>query len=313
MRRRGCLVLAAGGAVAAAVAVAWVAGASPRYGALALAEERAVASPDPRYGLAEVLLRGQGGGAVRCLLRRPAGPARGARLAALLVGGIGTGRRAVTFVDGGVDALLLSCDYPWRDPSGLPLPGIVWRAPALRRSILATPDALALAATYLLGQPDADPRRLAAVGASLGVPFVCAWAASDRRVAAVALAYGGGDLRALFDAALHGRVRAGPLRGALAGTAARLLAPLEPLPAVSRIAPRPVLLLGSLHDQRIPRAAVEALAGAAREPKTVVWLGGPHMLPRDSVLMREIGDSTLAWLARTLPPLSPPAPTGHLR
>ena len=43
--------------------------------------------------------------------------------------------------------------------------------PAIRGAIFDTPPALMLAADYLLGQPDADPRRLEVVGVSLGAPF----------------------------------------------------------------------------------------------------------------------------------------------
>jgi hypothetical protein len=317
MRRLGCVVAACVGAgVAAALAVWLVSGRRPVYGALASAEERPEPSPDRRYELSAIRLQGAGGGTVDCLLRRPAGGAGGPTLSVILVGGIGTGRRAATLVDGRHLALVLSCDYPWEDPSDLPLSGIVRRLPVIRSGILATPDALALAASYLLRQPDADPHRLAAIGASLGVPFAAAWAASDPRVAAVALAYGGGDLGVLFDAGLRGRFRPAWLRRVLAGTAARLLAPLEPTRTVGRIAPRPVLLVGSAWDERIPRRSVDALIAAAREPKSVVWFASRHILPRDTALMREIGDSTVAWLALTLPPPSPlssPASRGHLR
>ena len=301
MRRTGRVVIGSAAALAAAALAAWLIGRTPRYGALVAAAERELPSPDPRYRLRSVLIRGEGGGTVACLLRRPAGGNGERLLSVLLLGGIGTGRRAATVVEGRHRALILSCDYPWSDPSDLPLPRLAWRVPDLRRAILATPAALALAATYLLRQPDADPSRLAAIGASLGVPFVAAWAAGDARVGAVALAYGGGELRVLFEAALRTRIRAGWLRRALAGGAGLLLAPLEPTRTVGRIAPRPVLLVGSLEDERIPRASVLGLAAAAREPKTILWLEGRHMLPSESALVREIGDSTVAWLTRALP------------
>ncbi len=313
MKRRGCLVLVGAAVGLGAALAAWAqAGRPARYGRLASATERAEPSPDLRYRLTAVRIGAWEGGTVDCLLRRPTG-GDGPFLTVVLAGGIGTGRRAATLVDGRHAALLISCDYPWDDPSDLPLPRLVWRLPAVRGGILGTPQALALAATYLLAQPGADPRRLAAVGASLGVPFVAAWAASDRRVAAVALGYGGGDLRTLFEAALRGRIGHAGVRRLVASAIAGLLTPLDPLRTVGRIAPRPVLLIGSREDERIPRTAVDALVTAARDPKTVIWFGGRHMLPRDSVLMREIGDSTVAWLERSLPPLSSPSSTGHLR
>jgi hypothetical protein len=313
VHRTGRLLLGAAGAASAAVLAAWLVGRTPRYGVPAAVEEREVPSSDPRYRLLSVRVRGAGGGTAACVLRRPTAGGGEPLLPVVLLGGIGTGRGAATLVEGRHRALILSCDYPWSDPSDLPLPRIVWRVPDLRRALLATPAALALAATYLLRQPDADTTRLAAIGASLGVPFVAAWAAGDERVRAVALAYGGGDLGTLFGAALRTRVRSGWLRRALAGGAAWLLAPLEPTRTVVRIAPRPVLLVGSLDDERIPRASALGLAAAAREPRTVLWLEGRHIVPRDSALMREIGDSTMAWLTRTLPSLSSTTPARHLR
>jgi dienelactone hydrolase len=230
-----------------------------------------------------------------------------------LFGGIGTGGRAATLVDPAHRAVVLACDYPWDDPSRLPWWRIAWRVPAIRADVLATPQALAIAASFLVGLPEVDPRRVAGIGASLGVPFVAAWAAEDRRVGAVALVYGGGDFGALFEANLRRKVAAPWLRRALAAAGAVLLAELDPAHTVPRIAPRPLLLVGSREDERVPRSSVDALVTAARPPVTTVWLGGGHMMPRDSALLRAISDTTVAWLVRVQAPLSPLSPVPHLR
>jgi len=289
------LALAGGGLVAWALS-----GRAVEYGDLAGAEVSSEPSPDSAYTIDRVRLQGRSGGRVDCYLRRPVGGVAPGRAAIVLFGGIGTGRRAAMLVDPRYGGAILSCDYPWADPSR----GSIWRAlprmPAIRGQIVGTPGALALAASYLASQPGVDTNRLAAIGASLAVPFVAAWAADDRRVAAVALIYGGGDLGALFEANLRRRVGSGWLRRGLARGAAILLGPLEPARTVGRISPRPILLVGSRDDERIPRASVDALVRAAGEPKTLVWFDGRHMMPRDTALLRLITDSTVAWLERTL-------------
>jgi dienelactone hydrolase len=296
--------------VAATVAVLWLAsGRAVTYGPLAAAERWRVDSAQAGTALERVRLTSAAGRRVTCLLRRPAvAVATRAEAAVLLFGGIGTGGRAATLVDPSHRAVVLACDYPWDDPSRLPWWRIAWRMPAIRADVLATPQALAVAASFLVGLPDVDPRRVAGIGASLGVPFVASWAAEDPRVGAVALVYGGGDLRALFEANLRRKVATRWLRRALAAVGATLLADLDPARSAPRIAPRPLLLVGSREDERVPRTSVDALVAAARPPVTTVWFDGGHMVPRDTALLRAISDATVAWLARVQAPLSPSAP-----
>jgi fermentation-respiration switch protein FrsA (DUF1100 family) len=46
---------------------------------------------------------------------------------------------------------------------------------------------------------------------------------------------------------------------------------------VGRIAPRPFVMLNAIDDERLPRPAVDALYGAAREPKEQLWMTGAHV------------------------------------
>jgi fermentation-respiration switch protein FrsA (DUF1100 family) len=69
---------------------------------------------------------------------------------------------------------------------------------------------------------------------------------------------------------------------------------------VGRIAPRPVLIVGALDDERIPRRSTSLLYAAAQEPKGIQWFAGRHMLPRDTTLLQAITDSTFAWVSRHL-------------
>ena len=289
----GALVVAAGWGL-------WP-GRPARYGELVQAAVTDDATPDPSYRLQRVVLTTSTGRQVGCALRVPAREAAAVPLlGVVVVGGIGTGRRAATLVAPDFGGLVLSCDYPWRDPSALSPLRFIVALPAIRRDVLGTPEALRIEASYLLSRPDVDRARLAAVGASLGVPAVSAWASRDGRVAAVALVMGGADLTEIFAANLGGQVRSPALRRPVAVLLAWLLRPLEPARTVGRIAPRPVLIVGALDDERIPRRSTALLYAAAREPKGIQWFAGRHMLPRDTTLLQAVTDSTFAWVSRHL-------------
>ncbi|HVO36335.1 MAG TPA: alpha/beta hydrolase [Gemmatimonadales bacterium] len=301
--RRGVAVAAAAGALMlAAGSVWWEQGAPERRFVVARVSVATDSSPTPTYRLDKVTIAATDGAVMTCALRRPARPAAPhSCIGAVLSGGIETGRRAALLVAPSFDGLVLSCDYPWRDPTRLSKLRFLLTLPAVRREVLATPAALQAAANYLLSRAEVDPTRLAAVGASLGVPAVSAWAARDPRVAAVALVMGGADLEAILEANLGGQVRWRALRWPVAAVLARLLRPLEPGRTVGRVAPRPLLIIGAAGDERIPRRSTELLFTAAGGPKDLLWVGGRHMLPRDTVLLRSITDSTLAWVRRHLP------------
>jgi fermentation-respiration switch protein FrsA (DUF1100 family) len=300
MRRRRALAVAA--VILAVAGLAWLAPArEQRLGTLAGARTSPDSSPHPTYVVESVRLATSAGRELSCLLRRPAA-ATEARLPAMLVaGGVRTGRRAVLAIDTAFTAIALACDYTWRDPARLAWPAFMLRLPRSRGEVVSTPQALALAATWLLGRADVDSTRFAVLGASLGLPPVAAWAARDARPRAVALLYGGGDLGAILEHNMQDRVRWAWLRRPLGALLGWVLRPLEPLRTVPRIAPRPLLLVASAADDRIPAAAVRLLFEAAGEPKRLVWLRGGHVLPREAELLRTLTDSILGWAEATLP------------
>ena len=87
----------------------------------------------------------------------------------------------------------------------------------------------------------------------------------------------------------------------------------SPIDAIGRIAPRPVVLIGSAADRVVPAAAVEALYAAAREPKEI-WIAarGEHGAIFEAV-PEEYRWRVLTYLGRWLaPPIVPlpPAPPG---
>ncbi len=300
--RRAVVWWAAAGGVAAAATAWMLQGGSVRYGTVAHVTEAADSSPDRAFRLDRVTITTSTGRTLACILRLPLPPpAPSSRIGVLLLGGIGTGRRAAVLVAPEFDGLVLSCDYPWRDPTRLSTVRFLLTLPAIRRDILATPAALRVAADYLLSRREMDPSRLAAVGASLGVPAVTAWASRDRRAAVVALVMGGADLGSVLEANLGGQVRSPALRRSVAAVLGWLLRPIDPGRTVGLVAPRPVLIVGALGDERIPRRSTALLYAAAGEPRTLRWVGGRHMLPSDTALLRSITDSTLAWVTGHLP------------
>jgi len=295
-------VLFAVSVIVVLVLVAWLATGRPvNYGALAGAAEAPDSSPSTRYTATRVTITTTTGRRLTCLLRAPVRAPSARALTLLVAGGQVTGRRAVLKVDSTVAALALACDYPWRvlaDRRGL---AFLVALPRLRAEVVATPQVLKIAATYLLARPAADSARFAAVGASLGVPPVATWAGMDSRPRAVALLYGGGELWRLFEANLGGDVRSPRLRTIVAHLLGFLLRPIEPTRTVGGIAPRALLVVGAEADRRIPRPGIEALFAAAGEPKRLVWFGGQHMDVDDATILRSLADTTLAWLAEVLP------------
>jgi dienelactone hydrolase len=141
-----------------------------------------------------------------------------------------------------------------------------------------------LAIDWLLAQPDVDPKRVELVGVSLGAPFACITGALDGRATRVWSLHGGGDPYALIDHNLRTRVRSAPARHLISCIAClfgnyRRLAPER---WVGRIAPRPLVLVNAYDDERIPRACVDVLWNAARDPKEQIWIEGRTSSPNAS-------------------------------
>jgi dienelactone hydrolase len=101
-----------------------------------------------------------------------------------------------------------------------------------------------------------DPARIGIVGNSRGAIAAAIAAATDRRLAAVVMFYGGH-----FDALERGH-------------------PAAACPAnfIGRISPRPLLMLnGTLDADMIRETSVEPLFKLARQPKQMLWSDGGHM------------------------------------
>ncbi|MCP3982798.1 MAG: hypothetical protein GY723_00325 [bacterium] len=101
----------------------------------------------------------------------------------------------------------------------------------------------------LVRLPEIDASHIAYAGFSLGAILGTPFCARDERIRAAALALGGGGMAP---------------------------APNDPLQYIAQIAPRPVLFVNALRDERIPRDRAEALHAAAGAPKQIEWFDCAH-------------------------------------
>lgn len=97
--------------------------------------------------------------------------------------------------------------------------------------------------------PELDAGRVAYAGFSLGAILGALYCPTDARLCAAALALGGAGV--------------GPRE-------------FDPAARIAEFAPRPLLFVNATRDERIPRAAAEALHAAASEPKEVIWFECGH-------------------------------------
>jgi dienelactone hydrolase len=97
--------------------------------------------------------------------------------------------------------------------------------------------------------PELETGRCAYAGFSMGTILGASFCGADPRPRAAALAIGGGGF--------------GPSE-------------VDPVRWIGRFAPRPVLFVNASRDERVPRAASEALFAAAGEPKEIAWFDCGH-------------------------------------
>ncbi|HEY5997618.1 MAG TPA: hypothetical protein VIU29_11390 [Candidatus Deferrimicrobiaceae bacterium] len=252
--------------------------------------------PQPRGDgtVQRVALRNDRGLKVDAFLKVPRAPGS-PRAAIVTLGGLQGGVRALEHVEDTGDFIVLAMDYPFEGRrSGLSWWEFLRLVPDMRPAVLNTPSATMLGVDYLYQRPDVDRNRIVLVGGSLGALFAPAVAAADERITALALLFGAGDLYALFDANLRLPI---VVRRPLAWGVSAAASPLEPLKYIGRVAPRPVFMLNSTGDHRIPDRCSRLLQTAAGEPKTVRWIDTGHVNVQDNNFRREVLAALRTWLA----------------
>jgi hypothetical protein len=169
--------------------------------------------------------------------------------------------------------------------------GFLRQLPGIRRAFLDTPPALLLALDYLYGRDDVDTTRIEGIGVSLGAPFMTIAGALDPRFARVWAIHGSGGSYAPLEANMRKTVAFAPLRVVAAAAASTIIAGprIAPERWAGRISPRPFVMINARHDERMPRAAVQSLYAAAREPKELIWMDGRHIRGDAPTIQQLIG------------------------
>ncbi|UCD57035.1 MAG: acetylxylan esterase [Candidatus Hydrogenedentota bacterium] len=136
-----------------------------------------------------------------------------------------------------------------------------------RDAMIQTAIDLMRGVDYLASRDDIDLEKVGFAGFSMGGAVGTLFCAHDPRVRAVVLAITGGNFgkfrKAAGDKRTEERIR-------------RAYRIVDPVLYVSRISPRPLLMLNAARDEIVPRAATEALFEAAREPKRIIWYDCGH-------------------------------------
>jgi len=320
VRRRSVLLALATLGIVVAGAIGWAlyqgsaGGLESRKGRLQQVVPVAAGSDDVS-DLFDLTLGSSTGSRVRAMVRVPRGgtpPYPGV----VLVGGMELGRRVAQLK--GLDsiaryAIIVSPDYPIQvDARTLEGLSLLAAGPQLRSAAFDLVAQVGLQVDYLVSRRDVARDRIFLVGSSFGTPAVIIAGAVDRRPAAVIALYGGGEIGSMVSHVLRlGRDTVSPWQSWLAGHGlALLLMPLEPTRYAPRIAPRPVLMVNGARDSVIPRANVDALYAAARQPKEILWMRSEHVQPDETELIGAVSGWIAAWLAkRGL--LPPEAALGH--
>lgn len=151
---------------------------------------------------------------------------------------------------------------------------------------------------YLLSRPDIDPKRIGFVGVSLGGVLGARFLAEEPRVAVASLWVAGGDWGTLITTSAHPFAKRFRDTGDTDATKIRAaLADVDPVPAISRAAPRPLLFLNGATDDVVPKASSDALFAAARDPKERVILPGGH-----TTSLFDMASRTIRFLDKHLKP-----------
>ncbi len=225
------------------------------------------------------------GETVRGLIRLPRSPGR--HRAALLVVGIETGREAVRLIEGFEDIVFVALDYPSeRAPRWLGWPGLSALS-NLRRTAARMIPLLLQCLDWMFEQPFVDATEVNVIAVSLGTFTGIPAAVVDQRVKQLVVVQGGGDLSMVITR--NAEVLGTSVWPWLAGIFGRMmLSPFEPTLYIPHLAPRPLLMINGEGDSFFPRRSAEALYGAAREPKEIVWHDTAHIMPEEQERVRRL-------------------------
>ena len=217
--------------------------------------------------------------------------------AVMILAGQHTGARATRLITLEKKAVLCAMDYP-SYPERMSNPAAVLSMIRHMRSAAFRATGMAFnVLDYLCSRPEVDPDRITVLGASFGVPFAVI-AALDNRVKGVVLIYGAGDLEELIDWNLRRKVRFAPLRILSSRILGTLTCPFEPTAYIGRFSSRPLLMINSSRDEKIPVSCVRLLFNQANSPKELVWLNTGHIHPSNRELIDSLTRISSDWLVK---------------
>lgn len=241
----------------------------------------------------EVYLRDDRGLEITGHLKVPVGSLK-RHPALLILGGVRTGRRTIDYLADTHGVVLFALDYPYEGKrSGLSTLEFLSSLPSMRRAVINTVPAAQLAVDYLLSRADVDPDRLILAGGSVGAILSPAVAATDPRIDALVVLFGGGDIQSLIRANLD---RPAWMTFPAAWLGKVITAPVEPLRHIGEVSPRPIFFLNGTEDLGFPVASVRLLHDAAREPKTIRWIEAGHVIINRPEFHDQVTGELVAWL-----------------
>ncbi len=214
--------------------------------------------------------------------------------ALLILGGVRTGRRTLDYLADTHGVVLFALDYPYEGKrSGLSTLEFLSSLPRMRQAVINTVPASQLAVDYLLSRSDVDPDRIILTGGSVGAILSPAVAATDPRIDALVILFGGGDIQSLIRTNLDRPIW---MTVPAAWLGKVITAPVEPLRYIGEVSPRPVFFLNGTEDLGFPVANVRLLHEAAREPKTIRWIEAGHVIINRPEFHEQVTGELVAWL-----------------
>lgn len=210
----------------------------------------------------------------------------------VLLAGHRTGRDAVHLLGAPGPFVIAAMNYPYDGPERARgfRQSIEIVQPA-RKALMETPAAVLLATDWLLEQPWVDKDRAEIAGVSLGMPFAAIAGALEPRFRRVWLIQGGADMQSWLDHNLVDKIPNGFLRHLAAQLLHRVIrgSLFEPSYWAPRSSPRPVVIIASRDDKRLPVRLVDELGEVITGPKEIIWMEGGHVDRRPEAVAEILG------------------------
>lgn len=218
---------------------------------------------------------------------------------------------AVVRQTGLADAFAIaSFDYPFDPPRRVIFPESLFWIPKLHQMVHETIEGIGLLADVLSKDPRVDPRRIVALGASLGAPMVLAAASHGAKVSHLVLVHGFADLPQVIAWQFERpwRERWGVF-SSFSGPFSRVLAEIllwrsgieDPgLQALRLPDSLPVLSVRAANDAFVPKSCSDQLESALRNSRARVTLEateGGHLQPGSATTLKDVGARIKVWLS----------------